>query len=109
MLKSWIDYEQDVKARDRRRDLRDAFVVFACLIVLASVFGCESSVSPELREASSIAATQAPACDIEAQGRVSAHRFSCPAYDGSGTCVCDAEETMTDWGEWAFRELLILP
>lgn len=99
------DYEQDLKARDRKRELKDGCFILACVVAIALMFGCESSVSPELREASAIAAQPT----IEPQGRVSAHRFSCPAYDGSGMCVCDSEETMTEWGEWAFRELLILP
>lgn len=46
---------------------------------------------------------------INPDGKISAHRFACPAYDGSGACVCDASEVMQEWADWALDDLLILP
>lgn len=113
MLKpqSWLDYEQDLKARDRVRDFWHGCIVFMCVAVVMSLMACNRAnpYEPEQMNAAKLAGHEPVGPVDPSLGRVSAHRFSCPAYDGSGTCVCDAEETMTDWGEWAFRELLILP
>lgn len=101
------DYEKDLEERDKLRDLAHGCVVFVALIVILSLFGCESSsVSPEIRELSRFASgseresdsyakmIHALASSDEPSLIVDHHVVTCTFLLG-GPCTCPARADST--------------